>query len=233
MATRLNILLVEDNDALRGATEMVLKGAGHSVLGVPMAEDIDDTPVSAPCDAYLIDVNLPGEDGISLAKRIRAAQPNVIIIMITVRSELDDRLLGYSIGADAYLVKPVDPSELLAVLDSCARRAGIQSRPASTSLQLDSRRSVLIGNATEIELTHTDVMLALALASAPGRRLERWQALQIIDPQEKGLSTSSLEMRITALRRKLIAAGAPNRPIRAIHGWGYMLCCELRVNESA
>ena len=231
MVTRLNIVLVEDNDALRAATELVLRREGHHVMALPMAEDVDDTPGNAPPDAYIIDLNLPGEDGISLARRIRDAQPGTVIIITTVRTELVDRVRGYDTGADAYLAKPVEPEELIAVLNACARRAAVRPRPPRSVLTLNLRSASLSGEAGQSELTHTEVMLATALARAPGRRLERWQAMQIIDPGDKGLSTSSLEMRITALRRKLVAAGAPSRPIRAIHGWGYMLCCELTIED--
>ena len=231
MAARLNITLVEDNDALRTATQAVLEREGHRVLAVSMAEDVDDTPATAPVDAYVIDLNLPGEDGIQLAQRLREAQPSAIIVMVTARSRLEDRLAGYNTGADAYLTKPIDPQELIAVLQSCIRRANLRADQTPDTLWLDQSRSLLIGDNGRIEMTHTEMMLAVALTRAPGRRLERWQAMQIIDPKDKGLSTSSLEMRITSLRRKLTAAGATDRPIRAIHGWGYMLCCRLMIAD--
>ncbi len=231
MASRLTIMLVEDNDALREATAMVLRREGHQVLAVPMAEDVDDTPAHAPPDAYVIDLNLPGEDGISLTRRVRAAQPRAIIIMATVRSELADRMQGYATGADAYLQKPVDPEELVAVINACARRLATPPQEPNDQLRLDPRNALVAGPGGSTELTHTEVMLLTALARAPGRRLERWQAMQIVDPEEKGLSTSSLEMRITTVRRKLTSAGASSRPIRAIHGWGYMLCCELQIGD--
>ncbi|MGA1728205.1 MAG: response regulator transcription factor, partial [Burkholderiaceae bacterium] len=106
----LNIVLVEDHDLLRTVTESVLKEAGHNILALGCAEEVDEALSGMNPDLYILDLNLPGEDGISLARRIRRSHPRVGIIMTTVRSEVTDRLDGYESGADIYLPKPTDPS---------------------------------------------------------------------------------------------------------------------------
>ena len=129
----LNIVLVEDHDLLRTVTESVLKEAGHNILALGCAEEVDEALSGMNPDLYILDLNLPGEDGISLARRIRRSHPRVGIIMTTVRSEVTDRLDGYESGADIYLPKPTDPSELLAAAVALTRRLrpeyGVDSIP--------------------------------------------------------------------------------------------------------
>lgn len=118
----LNIVLVEDHDLLRTVTESVLQAAGHKVVALACAEEVDEALSGMNPDLYILDLNLPGEDGISLARRIRRSHPRVGIIMTTVRAEIADRLDGYESGADIYLPKPTDPNELLAAAVALARR---------------------------------------------------------------------------------------------------------------
>ena len=122
MTTPLHILVIEDNDSLRMATVAMLTRAGHRVSGLVSAEEVNDTLLQDKPDIFLIDLNLPGEDGISLSKRIKASMPLAGIIMVTARNRLDERLAGYENGADIYLTKPVAPEELLATVSSLGRR---------------------------------------------------------------------------------------------------------------
>ena len=94
MTTPLHILVIEDNDSLRMATVAMLTRAGHRVSGLVSAEEVNDTLLQDKPDIFLIDLNLPGEDGISLSKRIKASMPLAGIIMVTARNRLDERLLG-------------------------------------------------------------------------------------------------------------------------------------------
>jgi DNA-binding response OmpR family regulator len=129
----LNIVLVEDHDLLRTVTQSVLTDSGHKVLALSCSEEVDDAISSMSPDLYILDLNLPGEDGLSLAKRIRQSHPRVGIIMTTARTDVADRLDGYESGADIYLPKPTDPSELLAAAVALARRLrpehGVDSIP--------------------------------------------------------------------------------------------------------
>lgn len=120
--TSLNIVLVEDHDLLRTVTESVLKEAGHQVLALTCAEEVDEALSFMNPDLYILDLNLPGEDGLTLSRRIRKSHPRVGIIMTTARTDISDRLDGYESGADIYLPKPTDPSELLAAAVALARR---------------------------------------------------------------------------------------------------------------
>jgi DNA-binding response OmpR family regulator len=126
MAAHLSIVLVEDNDDLRELTAEALRAEGHRVVALSCAEELEDQAGGAMADVFLIDLGLPGEDGYSLARRIRQVQPLVGIIIVSARSDLQDKVDGYDSGADWYLPKPVPMPELLAALKSFARRRQAQ-----------------------------------------------------------------------------------------------------------
>ncbi len=225
----LHILVVEDNDSLREATSEFLRDHGHQVTGVVCAEEIDDTPTRDLPDIYLIDVNLPGEDGFSLAQRIRRSHPMAGIVLMTARGLLSDRLEGYSCGADNYLIKPVEQAELLACIHNLGRRIHAARQAPQEQLVLDPQSMDLTGPKAKVPLTRVEGQLLAALSRAAGRKLERWQALQLVDAQDKGLVPANLEMRISTLRRKLDACGAPPDAIRTLRGFGYCLTCAVEV----
>ena len=229
MHPSLHILVVEDNDGLREATVDFLRAQGHQVTGVVCAEEVDDTPTRDVPDLYLIDVNLPGEDGFSLAERLRKSHPTAGIVLMTARGQLSDRLEGYSSGADNYLIKPVEQLELLACIQNLARRIKPQALGLDL-LELNSLSLCLKGPRGSEGVTLGESLLLAGFIRAAGQKLERWQAMQLIDPTEKGLSSANLEMRITTLRRKLSACGAPEDAIRTLRGFGYALSCAIRLS---
>ncbi len=225
----LHILVVEDNDSLREATVDFLYAHGHRVSAVVSAEELDETSTGQVPDLYLIDVNLPGENGFSLTQRIRRSQPLAGIVLLTARGQLDDRLEGYSCGADNYLVKPVEQSELLACIQSLARRIKQETQGTGEILSLHTQRLCLEGPRASVSITHGEAMLLAGFIRAAGHRLERWQAMQLIDPNDKGLVAANLEMRISALRKKLSACGASGDAILTLRNFGYALGCPIRL----
>ena len=225
----LHILVVEDNDSLRDATVDFLNSHGHQAFGVVSAEDVDDTPTTQVPELYLVDVNLPGEDGFSLAERLRRSQPKAGIVLMTARSQLTDKLEGYNCGADNYLIKPVEQAELLACIHSLSRRLRPEYDQDEQVLQLNCQTLCLVGPQGKVSVTHGESMLLAGLIRAAGQQLERWQAMQLIDPTDKGLVAANLEMRISALRKKLSACGAPDDAIKTLRGVGYVLGCPVRL----
>lgn len=226
----LHILVVEDNDSLREATVDFLIQQGHQVTGVVCAEDVDDTPTRDLPDLYLIDVNLPGEDGFSLSARIRKSQPKTGIVMLTARSQLSDRLTGWDCGADNYLIKPVEQAELLGCVNSLGRRLKQAAPTLQTGLLVLDRQTLsLAGPQGRVSLTFGETQLLAALSRAAGQKLERWQAMQLVDSKDKGLLPANLEMRISALRKKLTACGAPANAIQTLRSFGYSLSCEIQL----
>ncbi len=128
MATHLNIVVVEDNDDLREAIVEVLSALGHRVLGLTCAEELGDEGAQAVIDLLVVDLNLPGEDGVSLTRRLRQIQPGLRILMMTARDTVRDKVSGYEAGADMYLTKPVSIEELTAAVQSLEQ--GLNATPA-------------------------------------------------------------------------------------------------------
>jgi DNA-binding response OmpR family regulator len=220
----LKILVVEDNDALRKATLAFLQQEGHHVRGIAQAEEIDDILGGFVADVYVIDLNLPDEDGLSLTRRLRAAQPEVGIVIATARTQIGDRVLGYNSGADLYLTKPVDPQELRAGIRALGKRL-LNLSWEKQAMVLDLKRMLLISSEAQVEMTASDALLLSSLARAPGHNLERWQIAEIVGGTDaEPPSASSLEMRISRLRKKLAAVGATAPYIKAQHKFGYTLC---------
>ncbi len=201
MAAHLSIVLVEDNDDLRELTADALRHEGHRVTALSCAEELEDKAGGAAADLFLIDLNLPGEDGFSLARRIRQAQPLVGILIVSARAELQDKVDGYDCGADAYLPKPVPFQELRAAINSFARRRQAQhstQHRVGSALRLQQRE--LQGPANTVRLTTAEESLLTALARAPSGRLESWQLLELLGMDSAEVSKASLEVRITRLR---------------------------------
>jgi DNA-binding response OmpR family regulator len=230
MAPHLSIVLVEDNDDLRELTADALRGEGHRVVALSCAEELEDHAAGAAADVFLIDLNLPGEDGFSLARRIRQVHPLVGIIIISARSDLQDKIVGYDSGADWFLPKPVPFGELSAALKSFARRRQAQQFETVTpagSLRLQQRE--LHGPAGSLRLTPAEETLLTAFARAPSGRLEIWQLLELQGMDGADASKTGLEVRITRLRKKLAQAGAEGQCLESIRSIGYQLHVPVQV----
>lgn len=230
MAAHLSIVLVEDNDDLRELTAEALRGEGHRVVALSCAEELEDQARGVAADVFLIDLNLPGEDGFSLSRRIRQVHPLVGIVIISARSDLQDKVVGYDSGADWYLPKPVPFAELSAALKSFARRRQAQqvdSVMPSGGLRLQQRE--LHGPVASVRLTPAEENLLTALARAPSGRLENWQLLELFGLDSADVSKTSLEVRITRLRKKLSQVGAQGLCLESIRGIGYQLNVPVQV----
>jgi DNA-binding response OmpR family regulator len=223
----LHIAVIEDHRLLHQVTVQLLRDQGHHVTGFFCAEELDDESSVFVPDLYVIDLNLPGEDGLSLARRIRASQPATGIIMVTARDSLEDRLQGYGSGADIYLPKPLDPAELLAALSALSRRL----RPAlSEACVVDSSIQQLKGPAGSVHLQAYELRLLCGLARAPAQTLEFWQVAQHLGQSEGDFSKGSMEVRVARLRRKLSEVSGAENPIRSLRKTGYRLCVPLLID---
>lgn len=228
MQNSLNVLVVEDHDALRQSVVSILEQEGFAVTSLSCAEDVDDEPTTAVPDLYLIDLNLPGEDGLSLTTRLRRARPDAGIIIMTARTRLDDRVRGYENGADVYLPKPVDPNELIAVIQSLGRRI-VAGRSRQTGLQLEARGMILRGGGHQCRLSPAEVRLLTALAGAKDQTLERWQVAMQLKPGQEDISADSLQNRLSQLRKKLEVCGVPGQSLQSIRTLGYRLSVPITV----
>jgi DNA-binding response OmpR family regulator len=227
----LNVVVVEDHRALREMLVVLLRAAGHTVSGVESAEPLSDETALTTLDVAIVDLQLPGEHGLSLIARLRKAQPSVAIIAMTALSGTNHRVAGYDSGADLYLVKPVDPQELLAAVNRSGQRV-LAARVAASrldGLQLDTLRMRIIGPSGETRMTAGEGKLLATLARAPQQRLESWQILEILGIEDASDEKHRLAVRMGRLRKKLLQVGAAPDCLQAIHKAGYQLCVPLEI----
>lgn len=227
----LKILMIEDFEILREATVRLFNDCGHRAFGVDCAESLDEEMGGQSFDVFVLDLNLPGEDGLSLANRIRAAHPLAGIVMMTARTRPNDAIAGYSRGADIYLPKPVEPKVLLAAVDSLGRRVHAVSRsaPGHSCLFLESSTQTLKGECGEINLSKDELVILTALARSNHRQLESWQLLTALGLDPDTYPKSSLEVRIVRLRQKLVSCGAKKGCLRSVRGRGYQLTEAIEI----
>jgi DNA-binding response OmpR family regulator len=179
-------------------------------------------------DAFLIDINLPGEDGFSLSKRLRKAHPLIGIVILSARTKLDDKLDGYDSGADLYLAKPVEMTELCAAFKSFARRRqATLHHVAGQTLTLNKLE--LKGRAGAMKLSVQEVTILTAMARAPAGKLETWQIAELLGAEVDEAFKSSLAVRMVRLRKKLNDAGAEGIAIEAIRQFGYQLVTQIEI----
>jgi DNA-binding response OmpR family regulator len=229
----LRIGVVEDNDDLRASLVEVLQARGHAVVAYPSAEDLDGSPRAGTFELMLLDLNLPGEDGLSLAKRLKHSQPSLRVIMLTTRIALADRVNGYDAGADLYLPKPISVDELLAAVRAISRQisASLRSEAAPTEglVRLDTRKLSLQSAKGLVSLNRVDLTLLTSLARAPGQRLEHWQLIEAMDLEVGDAALANLPVQISRLRRKLTQLGCPGDALRSLRASGYQLCITLEI----
>ena len=229
--TRPRILLVEDDDTLRSVVAESLREAGYQVAtsGDGLAA-VDLAAVHRP-DLAILDVMLPGRSGFALARELRS-RADLSVIFVTARDGVDDRLTGFDLGADDYLVKPFALAELLARVRAVLRRSGRLSSPSIevADLLIDEDAGVVQRAGQPIELTATELRLLLYLARQRGRVLSKTQILTQVwgyDAYDPNL----VEAFISGLRRKLDRHGP--RLIHTVRGIGYRLAAPTPVAAQA
>ncbi len=231
MDAALKIAVVEDHDALREITVAALQAMGHEVRGVSSAEEIDELLAGFPARVLVLDLNLPGEDGLSLGRRLREAQPGLGIVMVTARDQVKDVLRGYKSGADIYLAKPTSPEELGAAIQALVRRLP-GGQPGAAGLTLDMAALQLRGPAAAVDVSMPEAQLLAALARAAEHRLETWQLLEISGKSLSDGDKKALAVQVVRLRKKLGDAGVPEPTIKAVRGTGYQLCVPLSLRAA-
>jgi two-component system phosphate regulon response regulator OmpR len=226
------ILVVEDEADLREAIAEYLSRNGFLVRAAADAASARAALSDQPADVVLLDLNMPGEDGLSLARFLRAQPACPGIIMVTAASDLADRVVGLEIGADDYLGKPFALRELLARVRALSRRI-LDARPpvrdqaarrvamGSNILDLATRR-LTTQDGSEIPLTAMEFDLLAAFAERPGRVLSREQLLDLAHDKDSDPFDRSIDVRITRIRRKIEVDPAHPRIIRTVRGAGYV-----------
>lgn len=230
----MRVALVEDDPLLRKEIHYHLKQQGFLVFAVNSGRSLDDLLISEPIDALVLDLTLPGEDGISIARRMRASIPSISIIMLTARAAMPDRLKGYEAGTDIYLSKPVAPEELTAALMSMYRRSRLMSKVAdSWFVSLQDRSIVSPYFDEKVFLTNSEKNLLVGLTQASHHVLETEVICELLSqrPDMDDIGKRALESLVSRLRKKLstIAPEGAEPALKAVWGVGYQLCIPIEI----
>ncbi|MGE0486258.1 MAG: response regulator [Gammaproteobacteria bacterium] len=237
MSERVTVMVVDDDEDIRDLLQDYLGDNGYAVLAAASGADMRVLLQERVPDVVLLDVGLPGEDGLSLARHVRE-QFDIGIIMVSGAGETVDRIVGLEVGADDYLAKPFDLRELRARLKSVARRyqrAVAASSPDDLAVAATTRR-VQVGAAqldldtaqlfdaagAELPLTAAEFELLRVFVERPNRPLSRDQLMQLTQNRDWDPYDRSIDIRIARLRKKIEADPDKPRAIRTKRGLGYL-----------
>lgn len=218
----MRILLVEDNEDLGEAIEKRLRSAGHSVEWVKDGNEVISAAEGDDFDAVALDLMLPNRDGIGLIAELRRRKFNAPILVITARSEIDDKVGLLDLGADDYLVKPFDLRELEARLRALIRRTGGQTSSvlAVGNLEMDlAGLNASIGGKS-LELGRREFRLLEILVTHVGKVVAKERLMNQLFNFDEAVSVNALELHISRLRKKLEAADIE---IGTVRGVGYVM----------
>jgi two-component system, OmpR family, response regulator MprA len=217
------VLIIDDDRALRAALRRALTLAGYDVDMVADGEEGLARIIDSPPDAVVLDLGLPGLDGLDVCRNLRGRGDRVPVLMLTARDAVEDRIDGLDAGADDYLVKPFDVGELAARLRALLRRTGADDGPLTfCELRLDpARHGVVVGDRFA-DLTRTEYQLLELLMRHPRQVLTHDVIYTRVWGYDFGPASNALRVYVSYLRRKLEQVGA--RPLIAtVHGVGYVL----------
>ncbi len=240
-----HILIVDDDREIRALLTRFLGGHGYRVSaakdGAEMMRLFDDGRI----DLIILDVMLPGEDGLSLCRRLRAGAATPII-MLTAAGDETDRIVGLEMGADDYLSKPFNPRELLARIKAVLRRAGGPGSPVSTNETSSGNGRVLVFEGWRLNLARRELHssegvltqlsagefdLLVAFVEHPQRVLSRDQLLDLARGRTAAPFDRSIDVQVSRLRRKM--EHDPTEPllIKTVRGGGYLFAASVKVEK--
>jgi two-component system alkaline phosphatase synthesis response regulator PhoP len=223
-----HVLVVDDEPPIVEIVRDYLTDAGYRVSTARSGHEALDQVRSIRPDLIVLDLGLPGLDGLDVTRTIRRTS-SVPIIILTARSDEADRVVGLELGADDYLVKPFSPRELLARVRAVLRRSGRAAEPGDErpmtagELTVDpARRRVTVGG-REVDVTATEFDLLARMAAAPGRVFTRGQLLETIHGVAVDAGERAIDAHVKNIRRKI--EPDPHRPrmLVTVHGVGYRL----------
>ena len=225
MPSSIKIIIVEDHEALREVMVEHLAAQGYYIVGASNADDMDDQLAKDDFDLVVLDLQLPGEDGLSIANRLKKSKPNIYIIMMTAKTADHDKVNGYMSGADVYLPKPTTPELLSAAITSLSRRIAPEKQ---TAIWFDFVRLLLTGD-VETHLTKQEAIILKILLEAPSQMLSHTRLMEVTYKDASPRGKSNLEVQVTRLRKKLVDVGAIPPAIKVVRGLGYQLLCDTIV----
>ena len=230
MSREATILIVDDEPDVREVLEEYLAARGFTAIGAESAAAAREIASREAVDLALVDIHLPGEDGLSLARHLRERYAGIAIVMLTSAAEVVDRVVGLEMGADDYITKPFDPRELLARVKSVLRRTA-SARCADLGAErvriwrcvLDLAAHRLSDeNGSEVPMSPLEFDLLKALAEHPNRALSRERIVNLTQRRDWSPFDRSVDLRIMRLRKKIEPDPEHPRYIRTIRNEGYL-----------
>lgn len=235
------ILVVDDDARLRNLLDRYLGEQGFSVKTVADAEQMDRALNREHIDLLVLDLMLPGEDGLSICKRLRAAENRLPIVMLTARGEDVDRIIGLELGADDYLPKPFNPRELVARIHAVLRRQPheLPGAPAEThsvasfgKVRVDMTTRKLEREGQVLSLTTGEFALLKVLIQHPRQPLSRDKLMELARGREYDVFDRSIDVQISRLRKLVEDEPSKPRYIQTVWGFGYVFVPDEPSPES-
>jgi DNA-binding response OmpR family regulator len=228
-----HLLVVDDDVGIRELLTRYLAEQGFGVTAVEDGEEMDAWLADNTPDLVILDLMLPGEDGLSLARRLRSER-QLPIIMISARGEEIDRIVGLEVGADDYLPKPFNPRELLARIRAVLRRnspiTGAEAEGGDNytfgPFRLEPTKRVLYRSDTEVDLSRAEFELLHVLVKHPNRVLSRDVIMECLSGVDRDPYDRSIDVRVTRLRHKIEDDPAQPKYVRTVWGIGYQFTPE-------
>ena len=226
------ILVVDDDVRLRDLLTRYLTGQGFDVRAIPDARELDKRLQRDPPNLVVLDLMLPGEDGLAICRRLRGQANAPAIVMLTAKGDEVDRIVGLEMGADDYLPKPFNPRELLARINAVLRRrspAGVPGAPSATtevfqfgkfSLNLSTR--TLTRDAKSVPLTTGEFSVLKVLVQHPREPMSRDKLMELARGREYEVFDRSIDVQISRLRKIIEADPSHPKHIQTVWGFGYV-----------
>ena len=225
-----HLLIVDDDERIRSLLQQFLVQSDYLVSTAEDAEQARTLLSAIEFDLIILDVMMPGQDGISFTAELRTLQNNTPILLLTARGETEDRIKGLEAGADDYLPKPFEPKELLLRINAILRRMPDlkedQMMPKTLSLghlKYDVARNELWEGENQIRLTTTESQLMKIFTSAVGEPISRVDLVTSLGRDVSSAQDRAIDVQITRLRRKIEVNPGQPRYLQTVRGAGYML----------
>lgn len=223
------ILIVEDDETLNNQLRQLLDGAGYEIQQSFDGEQALLKALSEPFDLILLDVDLPRKDGYAVLKTLRQGR-STPVMMLTAYGAEEERITGFRNGADDYLAKPFNLTELLLRIEAILRRSLPQTRPETVmnrlsraGIEIDKAKRQVAFDGKNLMFTPIQFKLLWTLMQHPNETLSKPSLYRLVLEREFSRYDRSLDMHMSRVRRKLVAAGMPSDRLQTVHGTGYML----------
>jgi DNA-binding response OmpR family regulator len=231
-ASEFLIVVVDDNPLFCEELVVRLMLEGYSACSADSGQELDHILKYKPVDLIILDINLPYENGLSIAKRVRDAMPHIRILMLSARVTGSDKVEGYLAGADVYMTKPVKTKELLAVIISLKRRSDEKVIQHDHGWLLESRSWMLIPpNGFRIALSDAEYKIIHAMVMAPNNLIDIRVLLEMLNLSDDPAGRSRLMVKISRVRKKIDPHFDGKDCIRAIRQEGYKLNLRISLHD--